>query len=100
MSTWAHGVGCKTSTPSRWASTPAPGSARLEPLVGVVRDPTDTTDVGAHIAGFLVGIVLGALLSAWHARPRGIPTAARRAMAVALAAILAGSWLAAATWGA
>ena len=76
------------------------GSARLEPLVGVVRDPTDMTDVGAHIAGFLVGIVLGALLSAWHARPRGIPTAARRAMAVALAAILAGSWLAAATWGA
>ncbi|MDP6540263.1 MAG: rhomboid family intramembrane serine protease [Planctomycetota bacterium] len=76
------------------------GSARLEPLGGVVRDPTDTTDVGAHIAGFVCGIVLGKALALWHARPGGISSAARRAMAAALAALLAGAWLLAVRRGA
>ncbi|MAF65400.1 MAG: hypothetical protein CMJ84_07065 [Planctomycetes bacterium] len=69
------------------------GSARLAPFGGVVRDPTDTTDVGAHIAGFLCGLVLGRALSVWHARPSGISTTARRLMATAAAALVIGAWV-------
>ncbi len=35
------------------------GSARLDPWDGLTREATDTTDVGAHVAGFACGFLAG-----------------------------------------
>lgn len=68
------------------------GSARLDPAQGVVRDPGDLTDVGAHVAGFAWGIALGLALAAWSARGAGLSERARRATGWAVPILLAAAW--------
>ncbi len=47
------------------------GSARVDPWEGVKRDVDDNTDIGAHIAGFICGCLLGALGYALERRGKG-----------------------------
>lgn len=63
------------------------GSARIEYGRGLVQDPGDRTDVGAHLFGFAAGIALGALAALWQARGGGGPTARKVAAALAVAAL-------------
>lgn len=67
------------------------GETEFNPVSGITRPITDNTDVGAHFAGFLCGIGVGALaakLSADHAPgPR-----ARAAWGWAAGALFLGAW--------
>ncbi|MCB9916555.1 MAG: rhomboid family intramembrane serine protease [Planctomycetes bacterium] len=67
------------------------GGAHLDETLKV-QPVKDNTDVGAHLAGFLVGLAGGAL--AWRARARLTPRAERWLGAAAVAAFL-GAWAAA-----
>ena len=42
------------------------GGVSHDPWIGIQRPPDDNTDIGAHVAGFLCGLVAGALL--WRRR--------------------------------
>jgi membrane associated rhomboid family serine protease len=67
------------------------GSTRLGPGLEVQRQASDNTDIGAHIAGFVMGLALGFVVwrleqRAWFT-PRG-----RRALALATAALVVAAW--------
>lgn len=49
------------------------GTTRMDPVEGIVRDAGDTTDIGAHVAGFLCGGFLGALAWSFEQRWTGAP---------------------------
>lgn len=68
------------------------GSAHLEPGRGVVQDPTDRTDIGAHLFGFAAGVLLGGLV-AWYETKRSSSPRARRAAAAAALALPALAWV-------
>lgn len=67
------------------------GSAHLEPGRGVVQDPADRTDIGAHLFGFAAGVLLGGLV-AWLETQRGSSPRARRAAAAAALALPVVGW--------
>jgi rhomboid protease GluP len=45
------------------------GGVRHDPWTGIQRPPEDNTDIGAHVAGFLCGLLAGAIV--WKLRERG-----------------------------
>jgi len=49
------------------------GTTRMDPVEGIVRDANDTTDIGAHVAGFLCGCLFGALAWSFERRWKDLP---------------------------
>ena len=70
------------------------GGVRHDPWSGIQRPVDDNTDIGAHIAGFLCGLVAGAI--AWRLRERGAQTGLGAALLYGLPPlVLAIAWAAA-----
>lgn len=67
------------------------GKAENNILTGVTRPLDDNTDVGAHFAGFLCGIVVGALAAKWFT-DHPVSRRARNAFGYAAAIWFAAAW--------
>ncbi len=67
------------------------GRTHHDPWLGIQRPVDDNTDVGAHIAGFLCGLALGAL--AWRLRGKGkITPRVEQVLAVAVPFLVVLAW--------
>ncbi len=72
---WSRKVETRSGRAKRWIPLIAGvlllgwngmGGVSHDPWIGIQRPPDDNTDIGAHVAGFLCGLVAGALL--WRRR--------------------------------
>ncbi len=72
------------------------GGTHLGPSLEIQRPVNDTTDIGAHIAGFACGLLFGFI--AWRLERRdALSQATRRTLGVAASLTLAAAWVAALT---
>jgi len=67
------------------------GSAHVDPWQGVQRDPGDNTDIGAHVAGFVCGCLVGALAHQLQQRVE-LSNLQRRILPWVAPAVLALAW--------
>jgi len=67
------------------------GKVQFHPVTGIQRPADDNTDIGAHFAGFLCGILVGAVLS-WIFAKHPPSDRVRNALGWTAAGLFAGSW--------